>query len=50
MVRFPWLPQAAGPLAGPLRERTGQLLDGAELSARSRRELGSVHYGLDHTR
>ncbi|MGW4699708.1 hypothetical protein [Streptomyces sp. NPDC004285] len=24
MVRFPWLPQAAGPLAGPLRERTAQ--------------------------
>ncbi|MFE4658188.1 multiprotein-bridging factor 1 family protein [Streptomyces hydrogenans] len=50
LVRFPWLPQAAGPLAGPLRERTAQLLDGAELSARSRRELGSVHYGLDHNR
>ncbi|QEV30820.1 XRE family transcriptional regulator [Streptomyces cinereoruber] len=50
LVRFPWLPQAAGQIAGPLRVRTGQLLDGAELSARSRRELGRVHYGLDHNR
>ncbi|MFE5592309.1 hypothetical protein [Streptomyces sp. NPDC056549] len=50
MVRFPWLPHAAGPLAGPLRERTSHLLDSAELSARSRRDLGRVHYGLDYNR
>ncbi|WP_405691505.1 hypothetical protein [Streptomyces sp. NBC_00057] len=46
----PWLPQAAGPLASPLRERTAQLLDGVHLSARSRRELGRVHYVLDNNR
>ncbi|SCF95456.1 helix-turn-helix domain-containing protein [Streptomyces sp. MnatMP-M17] len=42
----PWLPQAAGPLAAPLRVRTEHLLDCADLSARSRRELGRVHYVL----
>ncbi|MER6103668.1 XRE family transcriptional regulator [Streptomyces sp. NPDC001832] len=46
----PWLPQAAGPLSSPLRERTAQLLDGVHLSARSRRELGRVHYVLDNNR
>jgi hypothetical protein len=37
-------------MAGPLRERTGRLLDGAALSARSRRELAHVHYVFDHNR
>ncbi|MFC9626846.1 XRE family transcriptional regulator [Streptomyces sp. NPDC056930] len=50
LVVAPWLPQAAGPLASPLRERTAQLLDGVQLSARSRRELGRVHYVLDNNR
>lgn len=50
LTAFPWLPQAAGPLAGPLREQAGQLLDGASLSARSRRELAHVHYVFDHNR
>ncbi|WP_457511929.1 helix-turn-helix domain-containing protein [Streptomyces sp. TE33382] len=50
LTAFPWLPQAAGPLAGPLRERTAQLLDGAAISARSRRELAHVHYVFDHNR
>ncbi|MFE3905214.1 hypothetical protein ACFXPY_34235 [Streptomyces sp. NPDC059153] len=40
----------AGLLAGPLREQAGQLLDGAPLSARSRRELAHVHYVFDHNR
>ncbi|MET9511990.1 HD domain-containing protein [Streptomyces flavidovirens] len=39
LTAFPWLGQAAGPLAGPLREWTSQLLDGAVLPTRSRREL-----------
>lgn len=43
LTAFPWLPQAAGQLAGPLRERTAQLLDSAAISARSRRELTHVH-------
>ncbi|MFJ9412480.1 helix-turn-helix domain-containing protein [Streptomyces sp. NPDC101393] len=50
LTAFPWLPQAAGQLAGPLRERAAQLLDGAALSERSRRELSHVHYVFDHTR
>ncbi|WP_435060177.1 helix-turn-helix domain-containing protein [Streptomyces sp. bgisy060] len=50
LTAFPWLPQAAGPLSVPLRERTAQLLDGAAISARSRRELAHVHYVFDHTR
>ncbi|MFD7886285.1 hypothetical protein ACFV3N_28065 [Streptomyces bauhiniae] len=48
LVAFPWLAQAAGLLAGPLCEQVGQLLDGAALSARSRRELAHVHYVFDH--
>lgn len=50
LTAFPWLPQAAGPLAAPLRERTVQLLDGVPLSSRSRRELDHVHYVFDHNR
>lgn len=50
LTAFPWLGQAAGPIAGPLRERSVQLLDGATLSARSRRELAHVHYVFDHNR
>lgn len=50
LTAFPWLPQAAGPLAGPLREQAGQLLDGTALSVRSRRELAHVHYVFDHNR
>ncbi|MEU9403125.1 XRE family transcriptional regulator [Streptomyces sp. NPDC048242] len=50
LTAFPWLPQAAGPLAGPLRERTAQLLDGTLVSSRSRRELAHVHYVFDHNR
>jgi hypothetical protein len=50
LTAFPWLPQAAGQLAGPLRERSGQLLDGAALSGRSRRELAHVYYVFDHDR
>lgn len=50
LTAFPWLPQAAGPLAGPLRERAAQLLDGTAISARSRHELGHVHYVFDHNR
>ncbi|MGW5234602.1 helix-turn-helix domain-containing protein [Streptomyces nodosus] len=50
LTAFPWLPQATGQLAGPLRERTAQLLDGTAISARSRRELGHVHYVFDHNR
>ncbi len=46
LTAFPWLGQAAG----PLRERTSQLLDGAVLSARSRRQLAHVHYVFDHNR
>ncbi|WP_232789071.1 hypothetical protein [Streptomyces odonnellii] len=42
----PWLPQAAGPIAAPLRTRAEHLLDSADLSSRSRRELGRVHYVL----
>ncbi|MFH8477025.1 hypothetical protein [Streptomyces sp. NPDC018000] len=38
------------PLTGPLREQAGELLDGAALSARSRRELAHVHYVFDHNR
>lgn len=48
---FPWLPQAAGRLGAPLHGKVAELLDGAELSERSRRELGSVAYVLrQHTR
>ncbi|CAL9673124.1 XRE family transcriptional regulator [Streptomyces sp. enrichment culture] len=47
---FPWLPQAADQLAAPLRERITHLLDGAAVSARSRRELAHVHYVFDHNR
>ncbi|MFE9847720.1 helix-turn-helix domain-containing protein [Streptomyces sp. NPDC005576] len=50
LTAFPWLSQAAGPLAGPLREQTGLLLDQAALSMRSRRELADVHYVFDHDR
>ncbi|MFF7365391.1 helix-turn-helix domain-containing protein [Streptomyces sp. NPDC008125] len=50
LTAFPWLPQAAGPLAGPLRGQTGLLLDQAALSVRSRRELSHVHYVFDHDR
>lgn len=50
LTAFPWLPQAAGRLGGPLRERTAQLLDGVPLSARSRYELARVHYVFDHNR
>ncbi|MEV8103155.1 helix-turn-helix transcriptional regulator [Streptomyces sp. NPDC088135] len=46
LVLAPWLPQAAGPLTARLCQRTEQLLDGGQLSARSRRELGMVHYVL----
>lgn len=47
---FDWLPRAAGPTAGTLRERVGELLDGAALSSRSRRELARVHYVFDQNR
>lgn len=47
---FPWLAEAAGPLAGPLREQAGGLLAGAAPSGRSRRELTHVHYVFDHNR
>ncbi|MFJ4866210.1 helix-turn-helix domain-containing protein [Streptomyces sp. NPDC088748] len=50
LTAFGWLPQAAGQLGGPLREKVAELLDGAELSERSRRELARVHYVLDHNR
>ncbi|GAB2962229.1 hypothetical protein GCM10027075_72480 [Streptomyces heilongjiangensis] len=50
LTAFPWLSQAAGPLADPLREQASQLLDGTALSARSRRELACVHYVFDHNR
>jgi hypothetical protein len=50
LTAFPWLPQAAGPLAAPLCEQAGQLLDRAALSGRSRRELAHVHYVFDHNR
>ncbi|MCZ2526982.1 XRE family transcriptional regulator [Streptomyces sp. HB2AG] len=50
LTAFPWLPQAAGQLAEPLRERAGQLLDGAALSAGSRRKLARVHYVFAHNR
>ncbi|WP_328723468.1 hypothetical protein OHT52_30830 [Streptomyces sp. NBC_00247] len=47
LTAFPWLAQAAGPLADVLREQAGQLLDGAALSGGSRRELAHVHYVFD---
>ncbi|WP_234016778.1 XRE family transcriptional regulator [Streptomyces sp. LaPpAH-108] len=50
LTAFPWLTQAAGPLVGPLREQVDQLLDGAALSVRSRRELAHVHYVFDQNR
>lgn len=50
VTAFPWLPQAVGPVASPLRERLAELMDGAVLSERSRRELARVHYVLDHNR
>ncbi|MFD3549802.1 helix-turn-helix domain-containing protein [Streptomyces sp. NPDC058655] len=43
---FPWLPQAAGRFAAPLHGKVAELLDGAGLSERSRRELGAVAYVL----
>ncbi|MFJ9343805.1 helix-turn-helix domain-containing protein [Streptomyces sp. NPDC101733] len=47
---FPWLPQAAGRIGDPLHEKVAELLDGADLSERSRRELASVAYVLRTTR
>ncbi|MDT9683571.1 XRE family transcriptional regulator [Streptomyces sp. TRM76323] len=42
----PWLPQASQVLAADLRTRTEDLLDGDRITARSRRELTTVHYVL----
>jgi hypothetical protein len=42
----PWLPQASQVLAADLRARTEDLLDGDRITARSRRELTTVHYVL----
>ncbi|MFE7430936.1 hypothetical protein [Streptomyces sp. NPDC057545] len=50
LVAFPWLVRAAGPVAGPLRERAAELLDGPVLSVGARRELAFVHYVFDHDR
>ena len=48
LMAFPWPVRAAGPVAGPLRERAEQLLDGSALSVSARRELAFVHYVFDH--
>ncbi|WP_432039417.1 helix-turn-helix domain-containing protein [Streptomyces cucumeris] len=46
----PWLPLAAPQLADRLAQRTQRLLDGDQISTRSRRELGVVHYVLRENR
>ncbi|SFD55979.1 helix-turn-helix domain-containing protein [Streptomyces aidingensis] len=43
-----WLPQAVPSLVGELDLRVQRLLDGGRISARSRRELGAVHYRLQN--
>ncbi len=50
LTAHPWLPHAYGSVADVLAERTAQLLDEGQISARSRRELGTVHYVLDERR
>lgn len=43
-----WLPHAVPPLVAELDLRVQRLLDGGRISARSRRELGAVHYRLQN--
>ncbi len=46
----PWLPRAVPDLTDTLAARAGRLLDGAQISPRSRRDLGAVQYLLRDSR